>query len=128
MGVPRELLTAYGPPVPRLVVVALAVAASLVGLSLPASAVANPSIATGYGPSSATDRDGTTHLVWGIKPTENIDDQIGYCRIAPGTDTCQEAIRTFTLPADCHRGETDESYARRPAPGRPPEGPDLAVR
>ncbi len=100
----------------RLVVVALAVAAALVGLLLPASALANPSIATGYGPSSATDRDGTTHLVWGIKPTENIDDQIGYCRIAPGTDTCQEAIRTFTLPADCHRGETDESYGAGPRP------------
>lgn len=101
---------------PRLVAVALAVAAALVGLLLPASALANPSIATGYGPSSATDRDGTTHLVWGVKPQENIDDQIGYCRIAPGTDTCQEAVRTFTLPADCHRGETDESYGAGPRP------------
>jgi hypothetical protein len=107
--------------VSRPVVVALAVAATLVVLLLPGSALANPSIGTGYGPSSATDRDGTTHLVYGIKPTENIDDQIGYCRIAPGTDTCKEPLRTFTLPADCHRGETDESYGSGPRPVDRPE-------
>lgn len=101
---------------PRLVVVALAVVAAVVGLALPASALANPSIATGYGPSSATDRDGTTHLVWGVHVDSGID-QIGYCRIAPGTDTCEAGdTRFFTLPPNCLRGETDESYGAGPRP------------
>lgn len=100
----------------RLVVVALAVAAALVGLLLPASALANPSIATGYGPSSATDRDGTTHLVYGfVVPEGGQNDEIEYCRIAPGTDTCKDN-RTFTLPAGCYRNETDSSYGSGPRP------------
>jgi hypothetical protein len=102
--------------VSRLVVVALAVAAALVGLLLPASALANPSIATGYGPSSATDRDGTTHLVYGfVVPEGGQNDEIEYCRIAPGTDTCKDN-RTFTLPAGCYRNETDSSYGSGPRP------------
>jgi hypothetical protein len=102
--------------VSRLVVVALAVAATLVGLALPTSALANPSIATGYGASSATDRDGTTHLVWGVNADVGTD-QIGYCRIAPGTDTCQAGdTRFFTLPSGCLRDETDGTQSVGPRP------------
>jgi hypothetical protein len=55
-----------------------------------------------------------THLVYGVKPDENVDDKIGYCRMAPGTDTCRETPKVFTLPPDCHRQETDVSYGAGP--------------
>jgi hypothetical protein len=116
-GVPRRPFTAYGRRVPRPLVATLAVAATVVGLLLPAAAPANPSIASGYGPSAVTDRDGTTHLVYGTTQTDpgNGNDQIGYCRMAPGTDTCKDN-RTFSLPAGCYRNETDSSSDVGPRP------------
>ncbi|HWH92433.1 MAG TPA: hypothetical protein VNT03_01115, partial [Baekduia sp.] len=94
----------------------LAAVALVAALALCAPAGANPSVATGYGASAATDRDGTTHLVWGINADLGTD-QIGYCRIAPGTDTCQAGdTRTFSLPSGCFRDETDGSYGAGPRP------------
>lgn len=67
----------------------------LAGLAASAPAGATENIANGYGASAAMDRDGTTHLVYGIHASG--PEQVGYCRIPHGTTTCADT-KTFTNP------------------------------
>lgn len=73
-----------------------AMALSYLALAAP-GANATPNIGEGYGASAVTDREGTTHLVSYSRASGS--DQINYCRIPHGTETCAS---TKSLPNPCN--------------------------
>ena len=85
---------------------------TIVGAIAPGSASANASLATGYAPSAVTDRDGVTHVVYGIKESLG-SDGVGYCRIAPGTETCKDN-RDFPVLPGCIHLESSGDFVDRP--------------
>jgi hypothetical protein len=70
-----------------------------------ASAHAATNMADGYGASATMDRDGTTHLVYGVNPSSG-GEQVVYCRIPHGTETCANT-KTFNNP--CHYSDGTSS-------------------
>jgi hypothetical protein len=77
----------------------------------PAGATAAPNVADGYGASAAMDRDGTTHLVWGVRDPNLGNEQVAYCQIPHGTETCQSGTsKTFVNPCTYDDGSSNSGY------------------